>query len=31
VRWDDKMAGQGAPRGNVYYDDLYIGAAGGAE
>ena len=25
VRWDAKAAGGGAPRGDVYYDDLYIG------
>jgi hypothetical protein len=25
VRWDYKEAGSGAPRGDVYYDDLYIG------
>ncbi|MFQ5472603.1 MAG: hypothetical protein ACE5FA_06950 [Dehalococcoidia bacterium] len=25
VRWDAKPAGDGAPRGDVYYDDLYIG------
>jgi hypothetical protein len=25
VRWDDKREGSGAIRGDVYYDDLYIG------
>lgn len=25
VRWDQKTAGSGAPRADVYYDDLYIG------
>lgn len=30
VRWDDKVAGQGAPQADVYYDDLYIGPASGA-
>lgn len=25
VRWDHKQAGSGAPRADVYYDDLYIG------
>ncbi len=25
VRWDAKERGSGAPRGDVYYDDLYIG------
>ena len=25
VRWDSKDTGSGAPRGDVYYDDLYIG------
>jgi len=29
VRFDDKVAGQGAPQANVYYDDLYMGPAGG--
>ena len=29
VRWDDKIAGQGAPEADVYYDDLYIGPAAG--
>lgn len=27
VRYDDKMAGDGAPEADVYYDDLYIGPA----
>lgn len=27
VRWDYKSAGSGAPRADVYYDDLYIGDA----
>jgi hypothetical protein len=26
VRWDGKRAGSGAPRADVYYDDLYIGS-----
>jgi len=26
VRWDGKVAGDGAPEGDVYYDDLYTGA-----
>lgn len=25
VRWDDKVAGEGASHADVYYDDLYIG------
>lgn len=25
VRWDSKVSGSGTPRGDVYYDDLYIG------
>ena len=25
VRWDGKTAGSGAPRADVYWDDLYIG------
>jgi hypothetical protein len=25
VRWDAKSAGSGAPRADVYYDDLYLG------
>jgi len=25
VRWDDKQAGDGAPRADVYYDDLFLG------
>ncbi len=29
VRWDDKIAGQGAPQADVYYDDLYWGPADG--
>jgi len=28
VRFDDKVAGQGAPRADVHYDDLYMGPAG---
>lgn len=27
VRWDGKQAGDGAPRADVYYDDLYAGDA----
>lgn len=27
VRWDNKAAGSGAPRADVYWDDLYIGDA----
>lgn len=27
VRWDSKVAGDGAPTADVYYDDLYIGPA----
>ena len=27
VRWDAKTAGDGAPSGDVYYDDLYAGPA----
>lgn len=27
VRWDGKSSGSGAPRADVYYDDLYIGDA----
>jgi len=27
VRWDAKTAGDGAPNGDVYYDDLYAGPA----
>jgi hypothetical protein len=27
VRWDGKRAGDGAPEGDVYYDDLYLGPA----
>ena len=27
VRYDDKVKGDGAPRANVYYDDLYFGPA----
>jgi hypothetical protein len=27
VRWDDKVAGEGAPEADVYYDDLYVGPA----
>lgn len=27
VRYDDKVSGDGAPEADVYYDDLYIGAA----
>ena len=27
VRYDDKVAGDGAPEADVYYDDLYIGSA----
>ena len=27
VRWDGKVAGQGTPQADVYYDDLYMGAA----
>jgi hypothetical protein len=27
VRWDGKTAGDGAPNGDVYYDDLYAGPA----
>lgn len=30
VRWDNKSAGSGAPRADVYWDDLYIGDADGA-
>jgi len=29
VRWDDKVAGDGEPQADVYYDDLYIGKPGG--
>lgn len=29
VRWDDKVAGDGEPQADVYYDDLYIGDSGG--
>ena len=25
VRWDSKQAGDGTPRADVYYDDLYVG------
>jgi hypothetical protein len=27
VRYDDKVAGDGAPRADVFYDDLYFGSA----
>jgi hypothetical protein len=27
VRWDGKVAGDGAPNADVYYDDLYAGPA----
>lgn len=27
VRWDHKSSGSGAPRADVYYDDLYLGDA----
>jgi len=29
VRWDQKTAGLGAPRADVYWDDLYIGDSSG--
>ena len=30
VRWDDKVSGDGAPQGDIYYDDLYWGPPDGA-